>query len=760
MNLKISLTYLEFVPREYKKERRFTLTVTRREFMVSAAAGASEAIASRGSTFGRDADRTVATPRRSAAGDFILPPGVQILVDASEAGPVHLAIQDLQRDLEKVLGSKSEIVTTSSAIAGRPAIVVTCQGATTSSYRDRSLKNAESHELRAEGNTSAPRMILQGADTRGTIYAIYEFSRQFLNVPPLWYWSSWQAPAMDHVAFSGSLKMRFAPPAEKYRVWFPNDTDMLTDWLEQSSGNLNAFFETLLRLKFNALNVNNISEYHGKANKGLQWARESKSRGIIVTYTHYTPFGADIGDWVDYWTSVAGKSPPALEFSAAGELTPTLISDLQQFWKHYIDLAQREGFEVIQTIVFRGHGDHPYWFVFANAPTGDAARAAIINQLLQIQVALLKSTWDTHLSPFPPMRAIFYTEVADFLAQGLLKPPEEPDLIWNFASQRRVHVPDADIMRYDYKDHPNTPVGYYLNLQFNSTGSHLAAGEGPWKIERNLRIVSSQAGPGNLVLVELNIGNVREFAMEIELGGDLAWNLQSYLADRTTVSETLRSFCARYFGSGHAAQAASLYAAYYMAYWEQRRPDFPGGFLRQFIFDDLRYSQASQSLLTHLASGNYSANPFRSDDPNYFGIVPGDCGATSQVEAVLNGTAAAAKAMKPIVASCKALLTQLPQHYRSFFKDDLCLQAEFMLQINLMLQSLAFAMLSLGKGNRPEIADNLRAAAAALNAAEDSLNERTRAPFFATWYTNERIFGVRRLARTLDGILTQYGSAE
>jgi hypothetical protein len=168
--------------------------VTRREFLVSAAAGASGAIASHGSAFGLDVGQTVATPGRSAAGDFVLPPGVQILVDTSEAGPVHLAIQDLQRDLEKVLGGKSEIVTSSSAIAGRPAIVVACQGATTSSYRDQSLKNAESHELRAEGNTSVPRMILQGVDTRGTIYAIYEFSKQFLKVPPLWYWSSWPSP--------------------------------------------------------------------------------------------------------------------------------------------------------------------------------------------------------------------------------------------------------------------------------------------------------------------------------------------------------------------------------------------------------------------------------------------------------------------------------------------------------------------------------------------------------------------------------------
>jgi hypothetical protein len=116
---------------------------------------------------------------------FNLPPGVPILVDSSEAGPIAVAVQDLQRDLEKVLGVASPVVTSESAIAGRPAIVVTCAGAATVKYRDATLAGFESHELRAKGTSREPRIVLEGVDTRGTIYAIYEFSDDYLKVPPL-----------------------------------------------------------------------------------------------------------------------------------------------------------------------------------------------------------------------------------------------------------------------------------------------------------------------------------------------------------------------------------------------------------------------------------------------------------------------------------------------------------------------------------------------------------------------------------------------
>lgn len=350
------------------------MSLTRREFFVSAVAAATQAAAFPGLALGLDPRSSIATSEMGSSAEFALPPGTPILVDSAEAEPIHAAIQDLQRDLQKVIGAKSEIVSRSSEIATRAAIVVTCKGPETARFRTPSLADAESHELRAEGNHSTPRIVLQGSDMRGTIYAIYEFSKAYLNVPPLWYWSSWQPQQISHIAFPASLKMRFAAPEMRYRVWFPNDEDMLASWMKLSTDNFKALFETLLRLKYNTLNVSTISEYGGIPNKGLRWARECKRRGIIVTFTHHAPFGADIGDWKNYWPQVIGGTPPELEFSTTGELTPMLISKLEEFWKYYIRLAQREGFEVIETIVFRGHFDHPYWNVFRNAPTGDRAR--------------------------------------------------------------------------------------------------------------------------------------------------------------------------------------------------------------------------------------------------------------------------------------------------------------------------------------------------------------------------------------------------
>ena len=39
-------------------------------------------------------------------------------------------------------------------------------------------------------------MFLNGADARGTIYAVYSFSELFLDISPLWFWAS-QRPAQQ-----------------------------------------------------------------------------------------------------------------------------------------------------------------------------------------------------------------------------------------------------------------------------------------------------------------------------------------------------------------------------------------------------------------------------------------------------------------------------------------------------------------------------------------------------------------------------------
>ena len=66
----------------------------------------------------------------------------------------------------------------------------------------------------------------------------------------------------------------------------------------------------------------------------------------------------------------------------------------------------------------------------------------------------------------------------------------------------------------------NELVGYYMNLQFNSSGSHLAQAEGPYKMEQNYRMVDSICG-GNLIFSVVNDGNNREHVLTLSVNSGM-----------------------------------------------------------------------------------------------------------------------------------------------------------------------------------------------------------------------------------------------
>lgn len=65
------------------------------------------------------------------------------------------------------------------------------------------------------------------------------------------------------------------------------------------------------------------------------------------------------------------------------------------------------------------------------------------------------------------------------------------------------------------------PLGYYFNVQFTNTGSHLADGEGPWKMEQNHRMLL-ESGP-NVQLSIVNSGNTREFPFTLSAHAKMIW---------------------------------------------------------------------------------------------------------------------------------------------------------------------------------------------------------------------------------------------
>ena len=102
------------------------------------------------------------------------------------------------------------------------------------------------------------------------------------------------------------------------------------------------------------------------------------------------------------------------------------------------------------------------------------------------------------------MRVTFYDELSDLLAKGYLRPPVGDNILWTFVAARRDHYPNDDIVSFDTAT--RVKLGYYMNFQFTSTGAHLAAAEGPWKMEFNFRYVNSRR---SLALSVVNAGNLR-----------------------------------------------------------------------------------------------------------------------------------------------------------------------------------------------------------------------------------------------------------
>lgn len=679
-----------------------------------------------------------------ACGAVRLTPGVPIVVSEGTPAPVRLAVEDLRRDLEKVLGAPSPVVPDLAAVRGQPAIVILTGTTGPRELHHAQIAGREAHGIHAQTSGGAGRVVLEGADLRGAIYAIYSFSDEFLGVPPLWYWANWTPERRPHIDVPTDQARIFPPAYVRWRAWFNNDTDFLTPWRSRAAANNAAVYETILRLKYNTYELGSIADLSANAPRHApaRDAANASARGLILTGHHVSPVGSSLGNWDAFWRREGRAEPPPLSVRAP--------ENLAAFWRYHIETAQRSGFEMVWTIVFRGARDIPFWETFPDAPAEMPARARVISDMLHTQVKLVKEiTGDLA----PPMRTTLYNEGSTLFAAGLLRPPEEPTLIWNFVAARRDHFPAADLLSFESP--PGRLLGYYLNFQFTSTGSHLAAAEGPWKMAANFRTVD-RIGKEPLAFTVVNAGNIREHLTELSANADMMWRFREFDAD-----EFLRRFCARYFGEKASRAVAALYRDYYHAYWTQKPADLPG-FDRQYIFQDMRYARAVEMLLKDVAAGVHRLNPLDGhplDNPDkgsvgYFRVTPQPPDA-DQIAALLRGTAESGKKFAAVAARTEQLVAEVAPAGRGYLTDNLLLRARLMTNLNTMLHETVQAY------RAPDDAKTqdryLRQALAALTEVQATLDRAEHGPF-AGWYRSDRVFGIKALETRFKAQLEKTGS--
>ena len=238
---------------------------------------------------------------------------VCIVMPEQESGPVKLAVEALQRDFQKVLGYKPTIVSTPGTTNG-VELIITNGG----------LDGFESHRVYADKENN--RIMIQGADMRGTIYAIYSFSEQVLGVPPLWYWCDWQPEKKDVIEVAEDFDYYQPSPTVRYRAWFPNDEDLFVPWRRLSNDNNERWLETMLRLKLNTVEYTATVTTNGTLNNE---AMLYKKYGLVLTSHHMVALNNSFANWDAYWQQVRHTTPPALSVND--------MTSLRAFWQYNID---------------------------------------------------------------------------------------------------------------------------------------------------------------------------------------------------------------------------------------------------------------------------------------------------------------------------------------------------------------------------------------------------------------------------------------
>ncbi len=635
---------------------------------------------------------------------------LRIVLADDEPEAVRRAVGHLQRDFGRVMGFTPVIA----GKPGRSGVDIVVVNESTEGKGLRKLTGAEAHSIYVDPQKD--RIYLHGSDMRGAIYAIYSFSEQFLGVPPLWFFSSWVPQRKESLEIGRSYVYHRPAPQVRYRAWFPNDRDLYDPWTRLDPQNEERTFETMLRLKLNTLEAESSTVDYPFLM--TDYAHRVSRAGLVLTSTHHTPLNNNPREgWEKYWKTIRGVDPPGL-----------LIANQQaliDYWRYSIETVHRSGIENLWLIAFRGNSDIPFWDTYKDAPASERERAEVINRMLALQLGLIREVTG---EKEPYVRMTFYDELSDLLAKGLLKPPVGENVIWTYVAARRDHYPGDDLVGFD----PATGVklGYYMNLQFTSTGSHLAQCESPQKMEFNYRYADSRSP---LCFSVVNAGNIREYVMELSANARMLWDFDDYDSDAF-----IRDFCSQYFGQAHAAEIAGLYKRYYDSYWQQKKPTFPG-LERQFLFQDQRYART----FDQISASFFTFDPSPLKD-NRFERQPGRTfrieNQANQVDALLDGMQRAAAGFGSVAEECDRVINQLPVENRIFLNDNLRSQCYFMHYLSLSLHDYITAYK--GQGDKAFCLQKVDSALDNFSRARAHLYESQHGAF-ARWYDGDSMSGGR-----------------
>lgn len=446
--------------------------------------------------------------------------------DEGDYPGVLIAVKNLQTDLQAVTGS-----------VNAPVVVGTWGK---SSLID---KKAYAKELKGKNekfviDVQADKIVVAGSDKRGTIYGVYELSRQ-LGVSP-WYWWA-DVPVQKHAQVYARLgQYTDGEPAVKYRGIFLNDEwPCMGNWAHDTFGGFNHLmyekvFELVLRLKGNFMWPAMWSAaFYADDPLNMKTADDM---GVIMGTSHHEPCAKAHQEW----TRV--KTRGAWNYDTNRE-------ELVDFWRSGIE--RMKDTEDVITVGMRGNGDEP----MAEKPD-----VALMERIVAHQRKLIEEATGKKAKDVPQVWAL-YKEVQQYYEMGM-KVPDDVILLLcddNWGNVRML--PDTKTAepqnRKTAKPEPRHPGGYGLYYHVDYVG---APRNSKWlnvsQVQRLWEQLDLTYRSGIDKLWVLNVGDLKPMEFPIDFWFKEAWNPAQFTADN--LMAYTEDFCRQQFGEAAAKEAARI----------------------------------------------------------------------------------------------------------------------------------------------------------------------------------------------------------
>ena len=452
--------------------------------------------------------------------EYLLHPHTPMQIVGEPSLPVRCALRDIEKDWYRVFGYPLLKLTEFTGEWNGFRLVLDCRN--TQLPEDLRPCAPEEFTVAIHGGV----LYLTGSDTRGCIYALYQFSRRILGVDPLWYFNDALPARQQVIPIPDGLYLR-SRPCFRYRGWFINDEDILngffsnqTDDGVMSPEGFAHILEALLRLGGNMLVPGSFAMPDEKVRQQMA------ARGVVSNDHHVTPLGLNMYRW-----------PEDVPFSYSHGK-----EQLEQYWQTCVDTLK--GYEQVWTVSFRGKNDHPYWQEDPYAPETDEGRAAEVEAAIQTQIRLIRKA-----DPNAEIAFNMYHEQADFYRRGLLHIPEGIIRVW---PGRGCFDADAAL-----RTEPGDGIYYHLT---GAASNRYTDMKSPEVIFRTL---SDMWQAKATAFCLFNVSNLRHLAISCAAGMDFLWYADMLAPDP---GESARRWLAEYLSRhyGPAAEAVGkLYERFY-----------------------------------------------------------------------------------------------------------------------------------------------------------------------------------------------------